>query len=112
MISPILINYWNALTKKKKIIPPKKNIQMLKDKYFEIIVPIYTHYWKQNYVNAGLWHNKPTLDNGEKVEIDLQLYFYHSCDHKFFNKFNKENLDDNNSKKTNEIENNENKKVE
>jgi hypothetical protein len=36
----------NALIKEKKIISPNKNIQMLEDKRFEMIVPIYSHYEK------------------------------------------------------------------
>jgi hypothetical protein len=59
----------------------------LKDKYFEMIVPICTYCGKQNYTKTGWRHNKPTLGNGEKVEINIQLYFCHACGHKLPNKF-------------------------
>jgi hypothetical protein len=71
---------------------------MLEDKHFKIIVPICSHCEKQKNTKAGWTHNKPTLDNGEKVEIDLQLYYCHNCNHKLSTKFNEEvsgELDDN-----------------
>jgi thymidine kinase len=76
---------------------------MLEDKRFEIIVPICSHCEKQKNTKAGWTHNKPTLDNGENVEIDLQPYYYHNCNHKFSTKFNEEEsgeLDDNEIKKS------------
>jgi hypothetical protein len=102
----------NALIKEKKIIPQNKNIQMLEDKYFEMIVPICYHCEKQKNAKAGWTYNKLTLDNGEKVEIDLQLYYCHDCNFKLFTKFNEERsgeLDDNEIEIVNELENNENK---
>jgi thymidine kinase len=63
---------------------------MLEDKCFDMIVPICSYCGKQNYTEAGWTHNKPTLDNGEKVEIDLQLYYCHVCDHKLSTKFYEE----------------------
>jgi hypothetical protein len=61
---------------------------MLEDKHFKIIVPIYSHYEKQKNTKTGWTHNKPTLDNGEKVEIDLQPYYCHNCNRKLSTKFN------------------------
>jgi hypothetical protein len=40
----------NTLIKEKKIIPPNNNIQMLKNKHFEMIVPICYHYRKQTII--------------------------------------------------------------
>jgi hypothetical protein len=61
---------------------------MLEDNCFEMIVHICYHCEKQKNTKTGWTHNKPTLDNGEKVEIDLQLYHCHDCNCKFSNKFN------------------------
>jgi hypothetical protein len=80
----------------------------------KLIVPICSHCEKQKNTKAGWTYNKLTLDNGEKVEIDLQLYYCHNCNRKFFTNFNEEEsgeLDDNKIEKVNELENNENKKV-
>jgi transposase-like protein len=60
-----------------------KNIQMLKDKYFQMINPICPDCGESNYTKQGFYEVNPKFENNEKIKIWLQRYYCKKCNKKF-----------------------------